>query len=305
MTVIAASSITQSGSTISGDAPTLVIVQTDPGYAPNPGHAGTGTVVAIVCQTTPSNPLTNISTRLRVETGNNVLISGFVITGSDPTRILVRASGPSLPIADRLADPILELRDSAGRTIAANDNWLDAPNVQAIVDTSIPPANTLEPAILMNLNPGGYTAIVRGASNGTGVAIVEVYDLDQVSSSKLTNISSRGFVQTGDNVLIGGLMVPGHDPVRVIVRAVGPSLGVAGALIDPILELRDSDGRLIASNDNWRSDQEAEILATGIAPTSDLESAITRQLLPGKYTAIVRGVNGSTGIALVEVYGLR
>ena len=155
-------------------------------------------------------------------------------------------------------------------------------------------------------NSSAYTAIVRGVNNGTGIGLVEAYDLDRTVDSKLANISTRGFVQTGDNVLIGGLIVAGQDPsfLKVIVRAIGPSLPVPGALGDPTLELHDGNGALIASNDNWRSDQEAEIIATGIPPSNDLESAIVRNLAPGNYTAIVRGVNNTTGVALVEAYGL-
>ncbi len=155
-------------------------------------------------------------------------------------------------------------------------------------------------------NGAGYTAIVRGVNNGTGIGVVEAYDLDRTVDSKLANISTRGFVQTGDNVLIGGFIVVGQDPLQVIVRALGPSLNVSGKLADPTLELRDGNGVLIRSNDNWRSDQQAEIIATGIPPANDLESAIV-ETLPANgalYTAIVRGVNGTTGVAVVEVYAL-
>ena len=145
---------------------------------------------------------------------------------------------------------------------------------------------------------------MRGVNNGTGVGLVEAYDLDRTVDSKLANISTRGFVQTGDNVLIGGLIVVGQNPLRIIVRAIGPSLNITGKLADPTLELRDGNGALIRANDNWRSDQQAEIIATGIPPANDLESAIVQNLAPGSYTAIVRGVNGTTGIALVEVYAL-
>jgi hypothetical protein len=164
----------------------------------------------------------------------------------------------------------------------------------------------LESAIVTTLpaNNSAYTAIVSGAENGTGIGVVEAYDLDSTVDSKLANISTRGFVQTGDNVLIGGLIVLGQNSLRVIVRAIGPSLPVPGVLGDPTLELHDGNGALIVANDNWRSDQEAEILATGIPPTNDLESAIVRNLAPGNYTAIVRGVSSTTGIALVEAYGL-
>jgi hypothetical protein len=254
----------------------------------------------------PGALLANISTRVQVERGDNVLIGGLIITGNTPRNMLFRATGPSLTLPDRLADPILELHDASGQMLASNDNWRDAPNAQQIIDTTIPPQNDLEPAILMNVAPGAYTTIVRGVNGGTGIALVEAYDLDQGMSShgKLSNISTRGFVQTGDKLLIGGFIVHGHSPIDVIVRAIGPSVPIAGTLADPTLELRSSDGTLIAANDNWRSDQEAEIRDSGFAPTNDQESAILRELSPGTYTAIVRGVNDTTGIALVEVYGL-
>ena len=239
--------------------------------------------------------------------GDNVLIGGFIVTGTQPKKVIVRAIGPSLAsfFPDALADPVLELRDSAGALIRSNDNWRNDQEAE-IIATGIPPSSDLESAIVATLpaNSSAYTAIVRGANNGTGIGVVEAYDLDRTVDSKLANISTRGFVQTGDNVLIGGLIVLGQNPLRVIVRAIGPSLPVPGALIDPTLELHDGNGALIASNDNWRSDQEAEIIATGIPPTNDLESAIVRNLMPGNYTAIVRGVNGGTGVALVEAYGL-
>jgi hypothetical protein len=303
ITVIAASSITQSGSEITGDIPEIVLIRTDPGYEPNPGHAGTGTVVSVVCI---SAPLSNISTRLRVETADNMLIGGFIITGTAAKKVLVRAIGPSLSLTDRLADPILELHDSSGQTIATNDNWMDAPNMQAIIDTTIPPSNNLESAILMSLTPGAYTTTVRGVNNTTGVGLVEAYDLDRTVNSRLANISTRGLVQTDDNVLIAGMIVFGETSQNVIVRAIGPSLNVPGKLANPTLELRDGNGALLRSNDDWRSDQEAEIIATTIPPTNDLESAIVATLPANgaSYTAIVRGVNGTTGVAVVEVYAL-
>lgn len=303
ITVIAASSITQSGSEITGDIPEIVLIQTDPGYEPNPGHAGTGTVVAVDCIAVP---LSNISTRVRVETVDNTLIGGFVVTGTDAKKVLVRAIGPSLSLPDRLADPILELHDSSGQTIATNDNWMDAPNRQEIINSTIAPSNNLESAILMNLIPGEYTAIVRGVNNTTGIGLVETYDLDRTVNSRLANISARGLVQTDDNVLIAGLIVHGQTSQNVIVRAMGPSLNVPGSLANPTLELRDGNGVLLRSNDDWRSDQEAEIIATTIPPTNDLESAIVATLPANgaSYTAIVRGVNGTTGVATVEVYAL-
>jgi hypothetical protein len=296
----------QNGSTITGNAPMLAIIQTDSNSANAGGDSRTGTVTAIICTTGPmvDAPLANISTRLKVESGDNILIGGIIVTGTNPKKVLVRAIGPSLSIPNALPDPLLELRDASGQTIATNDNWADAPNAQEIIDTTIPPSNDLESAILTNLAPGAYTAAVRDASGRTGTAVVEAYDLDQTTNSKLANISSRGLVQTGDDILIGGLIVRGQYSTRVVVRAIGPSLQVTGSLGDPTLELRDSDGQIIAANDNWRSDQEAELTALGLAPASDLESAIVRDLEPGTYTAVVRGANGSTGVSLVEVYGV-
>lgn len=248
--------------------------------------------------------LANISTRLSVETGDNVLIGGFIVTGTEAKKVLIRAIGPSLPVAGKLANPTLELYD-AGGLLLSNDDWKSTQQAE-IEATTIPPTNDLESAIVTTLpaNDSAYTAIVRGVNNTTGVGLVEVYDLDRTVDSKLANISTRGFVQTGDDVVIGGLIVLGTDPQDVIVRAIGPSLPVAGALLDPTLELHNANGALLASNDNWRSDQEAEIIATTVAPTNDLESAIVRTLAPASYTAIVRGARNSTGIALVEVFGL-
>ena len=247
----------------------------------------------------------NLSTRLAVGTGDNVLIGGFIITGTQPKKIIVRAIGPSLALAGVLADPVLELRDSDSALIASNDNWRSDQEGE-IIATMLPPGDDLESAIVATLpaNDSAYTAIVRGANDGTGIGLVEVYDLDQTVDSKLANISTRGFVQTDDNVLIGGLIVLGQDPLQVVVRAIGPSLPVPGALGDPTLELHDGNGALLAFNDNWRSDQEAEIIATGLPPTDDLESAIVRDLVPSNYTVIVRGVSDTTGVALVEAYGL-
>ncbi len=247
----------------------------------------------------------NISTRIRVETGDNVLIGGFIVTGTEQKRVMLRAIGPSLPVAGRLENPTLELHGRAG-LIASNDNWRDSPNRQEIIDSQLAPTNDLESAILAKLPANGapYTAIVRGANGGTGVGLVEVYDLDRAVDSKLANISSRGSVQTGENVMIGGFIVTGTTTQKVIVRAIGPSLQVAGKLADPTLELINRDGVTVASNDNWRSDQQAEIIATGVAPTNDLESAIVATLPATGHTAIVRGKNQTTGVALVEVYAI-
>ena len=207
-------------------------------------------------------------------------------------------------MAGKLANPTLELYDASG-PLVSNDNWKSTQQAE-IEATTIPPPNDLEAAIVATLpaNNSAYTAIVRGANNTSGVGLVEVYDLDRTVDSKLANISTRGLVQTDDNVMIGGLIVSGADPQNVIVRAIGPSLPLPGKLADPSLELHDGNGALVVSNDNWRSDQEAEITATGIPPVSDAESAIVRTLTPGNYTAIVSGKNGTSGIALVEAYAV-
>jgi hypothetical protein len=244
--------------------------------------------------------LANISTRVPVETGDNTLIGGFIITGSQPKQVILRAIGPSLPLADTLADPVLELHSTAD-IIATNDNWRSDQEAE-IIATGIPPLDDNESAIVATLDPGSYTAIVSGANGGTGIALIEVYDLDSGASSTLANISTRGLVQSDDNVLIGGFIVLGGDPTVALVRAIGPSLPVSGALADPTLELHNADGRTVVSNDDWRSNQEPEITSTGIAPTDDKESAIFAILAPGSYTAVVRGQGDTTGVALVEVY---
>ena len=252
---------------------------------------GDGTDIgAFELQTAQPTTLANISTRLRVETGDNVLIGGFIITGPAPKKVIVRAIGPSLPVPGKLENPTLELHGPGG-LIASNDNWREAPNRQEIIDSTIAPTNDLESAILTTLpaNGTGYTAIVRGTSGVTGVGLVEVYDLEGTANSNLANISSRGFVQTGDNVMIGGFILIGTGTRKVIVRAIGPSLPVPGALVDPTLDLVNASGVTIASNDNWRSDQEAEIIASTVPPTNDFESAIVATLPPTAHTAILRG----------------
>ena len=270
---------------------------------------GTSTI-PLVFFLSPSG-VVNISTRLAVGTADNVLIGGFIITGNAPKKVLIRAIGPSLPVAGALQDTTLELHDGSGLLLGTNDNWRETQE-QEIIDTTIPPINNLESAIVAILDPGAYTAIVKGKNNSTGVGLVEVYDLgtasfDIASQAQLVNISTRALVQTGDNVMIGGFIVSGSAPVNVLVRAIGPELtakGVAGALQDTTLELHDSNGVLLASNDDWQSDQEQEIIDTTVPPTDPRESAIVRTLATGAYTAIVQGKNGTNGVGLVEVYVL-
>jgi hypothetical protein len=256
----------------------------------------------------PANPvLGNISTRLPVGTGDNVLIAGFQIKGNAAKQLVLRALGPTLTqfgVPNAIHDTTLELHNSAGAIIAFNDDWQQAANAQSIPPNLQPP-NNFESAILTTLNPGGYTAIVRGFHNSTGTALVEVYDRS-VGSTELSNISTRGFVQTGDNVMIAGVIVQFHNK-QVIVRALGPTLtsfGVPNALADPTLVIRDVNGTLLASNDDWKDPQQNAIAATGLAPPNDFESAIVGTLSPGNYTAIVRGFNNTSGNALVEIYGL-
>jgi hypothetical protein len=256
---------------------------------------------------------------MRVLAGDKVLIGGFIISGCEPKKVIIRGMGPSLNgVGVTLADPTLELHQGA-TTLATNDNWKinDQTGQSQEADiraTTIPPPNDLESAIVMTLSPGAYTAILAGKNGGMGVGVVEVYDLNQAANSKLANISTRGFVDTGNNVMIGGLIVGGGGTAKVIVRALGPSLtgaGIAGALSDPTLELHDGSGTTLATNDNWKIDdqtgqsQQAEIEATTIPPTNDLESALVATLAPGNYTAIVRGKNNTTGIGLVEAYNLQ
>jgi CSLREA domain-containing protein len=271
---------------------------------------GDGTDIgAFEVQTAAPTVLANISTRLPVQTGDNVLIGGFIVTGTQPKKVILRALGPSVPVPGTLADPVLEL-DSGSTLLESNDNWVDSSNKQAIIDTGIPPSNNLESAIVRTLpaNSSGYTAIVRGVSNGTGIGVVEAYDLDRSVDSKLANISTRGLVQTGDNVLIAGTIVVGANAQKVIVRGIGPSLSIAGKLEDPTLELRDQNGGVVDANDNWKdSPKKQAIIDSGVPPSNDFESAIVATLPANgaSYTAILRGVNNTTGIAVVEVYALQ
>ena len=250
--------------------------------------------------------LLNISTRMEVLTGNSVLIGGFIIGGSGNKQVLLRALGPTLTqfgVTGVLADPTLELHDGSGALITSNDNWKDTQQA-AISATGKAPPNDLESAILHTFTPGNYTAIVRGKNNTTGIGLVEAYDIDEAITTTLTNISTRGFVDTGQNVMIGGF-ISGNGIVRVIVRALGPTLsqfGVPNVLADPTLDVRDAQGNSLATNDNWQDSQQAEIQASGFAPPNTNESAVIIVRPAGNTTAIVSGKNNTTGNALVEVY---
>jgi hypothetical protein len=240
------------------------------------------------------------------------MIGGFIITGTQPKTVIIRGIGTSLAVPDALADPVIELHGSSGELLATNDNWRNDPNQQHVSDAGLAPTNDLESALWQTLNPGVYTVVLSDSHGGAGVGLVEGYDLDRTVDSNLANISTRGFVDSGDNVMIGGLIVGGGNAdgsARVVVRALGPSIPVAGALSDPTLELHDGSGTLVDSNNDWKtrpdgSSQQAEIEATSIPPSNDLESALVRTLPPGNYTAIVRGVNNATGVGLIEAYHL-
>jgi hypothetical protein len=254
-----------------------------------------------------------------VLTDDNVLIAGFIITGVDDKRVLVMAKGPSVnsggtPVPGRLADPFLELHDGNGNFITTNDDWQDSPQKTEIQNSGLAPTDPKESAILQTLPVGNYTAVVRGVNRTTGIALVEVYDRTPGSNSKLANISSRGFSQTGDDALFGGFIAGNQSgDIKILVRAIAPSLKskLPAALDDPILELHDSQGNTLQANDNWKindhthQSQQAAIEATGAPPTNDLESAIVATVPPSGYTAIVRGKNGATGLALVEVYNIK
>ena len=277
---------------------------------------------------TPTSMLGNISTRSFVQTADNVMIGGFIVQGSEPKRVIIRAIGPELTpfgVPNVLANPTLELHDGAGALIGFNDDWqttiiggiITHDQVQEILNSGRAPTDIRESAIIADLPAGNYTAIVRGVSSTTGVALVEVYDLSPNADSILGNISTRSFVQTADNVMIGGFIVQGTQPKMVIIRAIGPELtpfGVPDVLANPTLELHNGAGALIGSNDDWQTtiiggiimhDQVQEILNSGRAPTDPRESAIIANLPAGNYTAIVRGVSNTTGVALVEVYDLQ
>jgi hypothetical protein len=254
----------------------------------------------------------NIATRTTVGAGENVLIGGFIVSGTVPKIVIVRAIGPSLNpfLAGALQDPTLEL-NRAGQPNISNDNWRDTQE-PIITGSGLAPTDNRESAIVVALDPGNYTAIVRGNGAGTGIAVVQVYDLGTASAignsgtAKLGNIATRGFVNTGDNVMIGGFIIQ-RMPTRVVVRAIGPSLlnfGVSGALTDPTLELKDSNGVTVVGNDDWQQGQPAELQQAGLAPSDPRESAVITVLPPGQFTAVVSGKGGATGVALVEVYAL-
>jgi spore coat protein A, manganese oxidase len=260
----------------------------------------------------PASQTMNFSTRMRVQTGDNVGIGGFIVTGATPKHVLLRAIGPSITgLPDTLADPVLELHRPGELTTINNDNWRDDPEQEAaIIATGIAPTDNLESAIDVTLNPGAYTAVVGGKNNTSGIALIEVYDLSQAVPAKLANISTRAFVGTGNDVVIAGFILGNNNgSARIVVRGIGPSLtasGVPNALANPTLELRDNNGALLMGNNDWPDAPAyaAELTAAGLAPTSPLESGIAATLPPGPYTALLAGSNNGTGVGVVEVYDL-
>ena len=251
---------------------------------------------------------------MRVETGNNVLIGGFIITGNANKNIVLRGLGPSLVpfgISDALADPTLELRGSNGSLILGNDNWQDnSAQAAQLSAVNLGLSDPRESGIFAILQPGAYTAILAGKNQGTGVGLVEIYDTNGAADAQLANISTRGFVQDGNNVMIGGFILGGNNSTRIAARGIGPSLaqfGLSPVLVDPTLELHDSNGATLAANDNWLSDpvSSAQLTANGLALSDPNEAGIFTSLPPGQFTVILAGKNGGIGIGLVEVYNLK
>ena len=268
--------------------------------------------VAYFATASPQGPqqvtLDNISSRVSVQTGDNVVIGGFIVQGNTPKPLILRALGPSLRdegVTGVLSDPVLELRNASGALVATSDSWAQA-NAQSLSAFGLAPTDDQEAALIVSVPAGSYSAVVHGKGSKRGVALFELYNLDRTQGS-VANISTRGLVQTDDQVMIGGFIIGGTTPTKVIVRAIGPSLVAAGirdALLDPTIELYNSEGTSIAANDNWRSDQASAIVASTVAPTDDREAAIVRTLSPGVYSAIVRGAHNTTGVALFEAYAL-
>lgn len=253
----------------------------------------------------------NMSARLSVGTGPNVGIGGFIIRGQTGKPVVLRGLGPSIPgitRANLLADPVIELFNSQGQSIARNDNWQDGANATQIANLGLAPSDRNESALLQVLNEGAYTVVLSGASGSTGTGLVEIYDTDVGNGGRLANLSTRGFVGTGDNILIGGVIVSGSANQRVVIRALGPDLGAFGVpnpLQDPNVDLRDANGMSLGTNDNFGTGgQTAELAQNSLTPGDPNDSALITNLPPGNYTALVNGVNSTTGTALVEFYNL-
>ena len=262
---------------------------------------------ALTIPPTPAAKALNISTRVFVDIGERVSIAGFIVAGDISKKVLIRGIGPSLTasgVPNPLADPTLTLFDESGNMLMTNDNWQDSQPAE-ITATGIPPQNDLESAIVATLAPGRYTAVLAGKNGTAGNGLAEVYDLEPGASSTLGNLSTRGFVGSGDNAMIGGVIIGNGDSPIVVLRAIGPTLtssGIVNPLLDPTIELHDGNGAVIGLNDNWKDGQLQAVQATQLVPTDDRESAIVAFLAPGNYTAVVRGKGDTTGVALVEAY---
>jgi uncharacterized delta-60 repeat protein/uncharacterized repeat protein (TIGR01451 family) len=299
---------------------TTVTVNITVNPQPTPTPTPTPTPAATPTPTPTPGLVGNVSTRLPVGADDNALIEGFIVQGpaGSTKKIIVRAIGPSLAafgIADALANPTLEIHDASNATVATNDDWqttqvgglITGDQSAEISASQLAPSNDLESAIIANLAPGSYTAVVRGLGNTVGTGVVDAYDLSADSPARLANIATRGLVQAGDKLMIAGFIVQ-NGPVTAVIRAIGPSLsafGITNALADTTLQLRDQNGIIVLENDDWRTDQEQELLNTGLQPTNDLEAAIVVTIQPGQYTAQVRGKNDTTGIGVVQVYFLQ
>jgi hypothetical protein len=278
---------------------------------PNPTPTATPPASPTPAPILPAQAL-NLSTRMLVQTGENVGIAGFIITGTAPKHVLLRAIGPSITgLSNALDDPMLELYRPGASTVT-NDNWRDDPSQEAaILATGIPPANDREAAIDATLNPGAYTAIIRGKFNSSGIALIEVYDLSPTVLAKLANISTRAFVFSGDSIVIAGFILGGNSGSdNIVVRGIGPSIGCGGGcpslLQNPTLELRDNNGALLVANNDWQDNpaQASEISGAGLAPMNSREAAVATALPPGLYTVLLAELDHGTGLGLVEVFDL-
>jgi hypothetical protein len=279
-----------------------------------PTFARTDTDTDSTCESEPPPfRLLNIAGRAQVRRGDDVMIGGFIIGGALPVRVIIRAIGTSLksddePLSGRLLDPVLELRGGSGELIAENDDWRSGEQADQVRATGLAPREDKEAAIVATLQPGAYTAVLRGSNDTEGIGVIEIYDLRTSADAELANLASRAFVSTGDNILIGGFIIHGGPPERVLLRAIGSSLAetVPNALADPTIEVVNGEGTKVGENDDWRDGSNpAEIEGTGAAPTDDAESALVLAPFAGPYTATVRGRNDSTGVAVVEIYHLQ
>jgi len=304
--------VTPTPTPVTTPTPTPAVTPTPtPATTPTPTPVGTPTPTPTPAPS-PAQAL-NISTRMQVDTGSNVLIAGFIVTGNAQKDIVARGVGPSLTgagVTGALADPTLELHDSNSALIATNDDWQSDPTQAALITAAgLALQNPKESGIAVTLQPSSYTAVLAGKNQTTGVGLVEVYDISHAASSQLANISTRGFVLTGNNVMIGGFILGGNSNTHVVVRGIGPSLaqfGLSPVLADPTLELHDGNGALLISNDDWQDDpaSASQLSSLGLAPSDIKESGIYTSLPPGSFTAILAGKSSGTGIGLVEVYNV-